>query len=65
MHSQHLPEGWPKDFPLPSVVTEQVGVKVEYTNRETMVWLEVEPISVHVPTKVRWGYTTNYRVRKY
>ena len=49
---QHLPDGYPKDFPLPSGHTDMLDVYVEYHADGTTVQLRVEPFTIHLPTLV-------------
>lgn len=49
---QHLPEGYPRDFPLPSAHTDMLDVYVEYYGNETRVRLQVDPFTAHLPTLV-------------
>ena len=50
--SQHLPEGYPRDFPLPTACTSLFSVYVEYVGHETTVRLHVDPLTVQVPSMV-------------
>ena len=49
---QHLPEGYPRDFPLPSGRTDLFSVHVDYVAHETRVLLHVDPVTVHLPSMV-------------
>ena len=49
---QHLPAGYPRDFPLPSAHTDMLDIYVEYRGNETTVRMRVEPFTVHLPTLV-------------
>ena len=50
--SQHLPEGYPRDFPLPTACTSLFSVQVVYVGHETTVRLHVDPLTVQVPSVV-------------
>ena len=64
---QHLPEGYPRDFPLPSGHTDMLDVYVQYSGNETTVRLRVDPFTVHLPTLVSvfMYYTYMYTVHIY
>lgn len=50
--SQHLPEGYPRDFPLPTACTSLFSVDVVYVGHETTVRLHVDPLTVQLPSMV-------------
>jgi len=50
--SQHLPEGYPRDFPLPTACTSLFSVCVAYVGHETTVQLHIEPFTVQVASMV-------------
>ena len=49
---KHVPDGYPKDFPLPSAHSDSFSVYVEYKGNETTVRLDVGPVTVHLPSLV-------------
>jgi hypothetical protein len=46
----HLPEGMPKNLPLPTGHSDSFTVYVEYKRNEIIVKLNVEPVTIHLPS---------------
>ena len=40
----------PQNFPMPSLCTDVLRIQVDYVAMDTVVYLHVDPISVHVPS---------------
>ena len=52
--SQHLPEGYPKDFPLISGMANNLSIHCEYKEYETILSLHLDPITFHLPSLVHF-----------